>query len=103
MSRCILTSVKILRIFKHFFIDFLKFTFVTVDMKRSVYIAVSRSLPMIKFPDKIKELMHSHMLIGERVGMTYFTDHTLMKEIRMRVNIARSFYTIICLSYPHSI
>ena len=36
MSRCILTSVKISRIFKHFFIDFLKFTFVTVDMKRTV-------------------------------------------------------------------
>ena len=37
MSRCILTSVKISRIFKHFFIDFLKFTFVTVDMKRTVF------------------------------------------------------------------
>ena len=36
MSRCILTSVKISRIFKHFFIDFLKLTFVTVDMKRTV-------------------------------------------------------------------
>ena len=36
MSRCILTSVKISQIFKYFFIDFLKFTFVTVDMKRTV-------------------------------------------------------------------